>query len=99
MPDKKVVMDFDRDKAVEKIGSQFDLVLIAAQRARSLKRGTPAKIETGHREGLTALIEIQEGLYTMEDYKTKLAGKKTKDEIEEEKRELELQKDNNDQSF
>lgn len=89
MSDKKVAMDFDRDKAVEVAGGQFDLVLMAAQRARALRQGATPKVETEHREAITALIEVQEGLYTKQDYLDKLAGKKTKDEIEEEKLELE----------
>ena len=90
-------MQYDRDKAIEAVGgSQFDLVLIAAQRARALRQGATPKVETNHREGVTALIEIQEGLYTKEDYLTKLAGKKTKDEIEQERLELEQQEKEND---
>lgn len=89
-----MTIEFDRDKAVKTIGSQFDLVLIAAQRARSLRQGATPKVETDYREGITALIEIQEGLYTMEDYKAKLAGKKTKDEIKQEMLELESQENN-----
>ena len=93
-------MQYDRDKAIEAVGgSQFDLVLIAAQRARALRQGATPKVETNHREGVTALIEIQEGQYTKEDYLTKLAGKKTKDEIEQERLELEQQEKENDQSF
>lgn len=70
-------MEFNRDKAVEVVGgSQFDLVLLAATRARELKQGADSQIETKYREGITALIEIQEGLYTKKDYLDTLAGKR-----------------------
>jgi len=93
MSDKKVAMDFDRDKAVEMAGGQFDLVLMAATRARQLRKGSNPKLDTGHRAVTSALIEIQEGLYTREDFLANMAGKKTKDEIEQEKLELEKQED------
>ena len=32
------------EKAIEKIGSRFDLVLVASQRARELKRGSAPKV-------------------------------------------------------
>lgn len=98
MSDKKIAMEFDRDRAVEVAGGQFDLVLMAATRARQLRRGSTPKLDTGHREATSALIEIQEGLYSKEDFLANIAGKKTKDEVEQEKRELELE-NNNDQPF
>lgn len=98
MSDKKVAMDFDRDKAVEVAGGQFDLVLMAATRARQLRKGSNPKLDTGHRAVTAALIEVQEGLYTKEDFLANMAGRKTKDEIEQEKLELEQEKEN-DQSF
>ena len=51
----------DTDRAVENIGNRFDLVLVAAQRARELKRGYK-KLTTG-RDGtiISALKEIEEG--------------------------------------
>lgn len=99
MTDKKVAMDFDRDKAVEIAGGQFDLVLMAATRARQLRKGSTPKLDTGHREVTAALIEVQEGLYTREDFLSNMAGKKTKDEIEQEKLELEQQEKDNDKSI
>lgn len=99
MSDKKDVMDFDRDKAVEVAGGQFDLVLMAATRARQLRKGSTPKLDTGHREVTAALIEVQEGLYSKEDFLANMAGRKTKDEIEQEKLELEQQEKDNDQSI
>jgi DNA-directed RNA polymerase subunit omega len=51
----------DTDLCVENIGNRFNLVLVASQRARELKRGH-RKLTTGN-DGLiiTALKEIEEG--------------------------------------
>lgn len=63
------MLEFNRDKAIIAVGgSQFDLALIAAMRARQIKNGSEPKVQTEHNAGLTALIEIQEGLYTKKDY-------------------------------
>lgn len=76
-------MQYDRDKAIEAVGgSQFELALIAAHRARQLKQGSPARVETSDREGLTALIEIQEKLYTKQEWLDELSGKKSVEEID-----------------
>ena len=50
------------EKAVQKIGNRFDLVLIAAARQRELVRGHKPKIESEHGPHLTTLKEIEEGL-------------------------------------
>jgi DNA-directed RNA polymerase subunit omega len=64
------------EKAVEKIGSRFDLVLVASQRARELKRGSTPKVSNpGHAYTVTALREIEEGHYTKQDYLKSLKGK------------------------
>jgi DNA-directed RNA polymerase subunit omega len=52
------------EKAVAKIGNRYDLVLLASERAREIKRGEPSKIETDTGPVLTALKEIEEGLIT-----------------------------------
>lgn len=51
-------------KAVEAIGNRYDLVLIASQRARELKRGAMPKLSTKTKNApiVTALREIEEGL-------------------------------------
>ena len=49
-------------KAAEAVGNRFDLVLIAAARARELKRGHKAKVICDNAPGVTALREIEAGL-------------------------------------
>lgn len=56
-------------------GGQFDLVIIAAQRARELRNGSPPRIPTRNGPCITALKEIEEGLYTKQDYLDKLHKK------------------------
>jgi DNA-directed RNA polymerase subunit omega len=55
-------------KAAQMIGSQFDLVLVAAQRARELRSGTQPLVDTKNDSCITALKEIEMGLYTKQDY-------------------------------
>ena len=64
--------------AAQMIGSQFDLVLVAAQRARELRSGSPAKVQTKNGACITALKEIEQGLYTKQDYLEKLQKRKAK---------------------
>ena len=54
----------DTDVCVEKIGSRFDLVLVAALRVRELKRGHRSLLNTATKNGttITALAEIEAGL-------------------------------------
>lgn len=67
------------EKAVEMIGSRFDLVLVAAQRARELKNGSaPRTNNPGHSPTITALREIEEGKYTKQDYLDKLRTRNSK---------------------
>lgn len=67
------------EKAVEMIGSRFELVLVASQRARELKRGSPPKVDNpGHAYTVTALREIEEGQYTKEDFLKKFNKKEHK---------------------
>lgn len=66
-------------KAVEKIGgNQFELVLIAAQRAREILHGSQPRLKTGNGACVTALKEIEEGLYTKEDYHRKTSKRNPK---------------------
>ena len=62
--------------AAQMIGSQFDLVLVAAQRARELRSGSLAKVQTKNGACITALKEIEQGLYTKQDYLEKLQKRK-----------------------
>ena len=62
-------------KAAQVIGNQFDLVLVASQRAREIRRGSPTKAEPGHGPVVSALKEIEDGHYTITDYVKSLRGK------------------------
>lgn len=62
-------------KAALKYGGLFDLVLGASQRARELKRGSAPKINSDNGPVVTALKEIEEGLYTKQDYLKTFKGK------------------------
>jgi DNA-directed RNA polymerase omega subunit len=62
-------------KAAIAAGGLFDLVLVASQRAREIKRGSPTKAEPGHGPVVSALKEIEDGQYTVEDYLKSLKGK------------------------
>lgn len=53
-------------KAVEMIGNRFNLVLVAAQRARELSAGSPSHVESKTGSLLTALEEIERGLVGVE---------------------------------
>ena len=65
-------------KAAAMVGGQFDLILVAAQRARELRRGSPAKVDGKNGPCVTALREIEQGLYTKQDYLEKLHKKVNK---------------------
>lgn len=49
-------------KAAEAVENRFDLVLIASQRVRELKRGAMPKVASKNGAVVTALREIEEGL-------------------------------------
>lgn len=55
-------------RAVAAVGNQFELVLVAAQRTRELMRGSRPKIDSKNSHAITALKEIEQGLYTKKDY-------------------------------
>ena len=50
------------EHAVEALGNRYDLVLVAAQRARELRRGHAPKIVTKYGAMVTAILEIEEGV-------------------------------------
>ncbi len=54
--------------AVEKVGNRFDLVLIAARRARQMQTGNKDSLvpEENDKPTVIALREIEEGLITKE---------------------------------
>lgn len=58
-------------KAVEKIGNRFDLVLIAAKRARQLQRDYQSPlvaIQQNDKCTIIALREIEEGLISRDQF-------------------------------
>ena len=64
--------------AVEQIGSRFELVLVAAARAREIKRGSTPRVQGDNGAVVTALEEIEQGLTTKEEYLRKLRNKEIK---------------------
>jgi DNA-directed RNA polymerase subunit omega len=65
-------------EAAKMIGSQFDLILVAAQRARELKNGSAPKVDTNNGPCVTALKEIEQGLYTKQDFLEKFKKRNAK---------------------
>jgi len=63
-------------KAAQVYGGLFDLVLGASQRAREIRRGSPPKVKCDNGAVITALREVEEGLYTKKDYMKTLRGKR-----------------------
>ena len=53
---------YTSEEAVLQVGNRFDLILIAAQRVRELKRGHRSKMVTKAGHTVTALQEIEAGL-------------------------------------
>lgn len=62
-------------KAAQAVGNQFDLVLVASQRAREIRNGSTPKIKSSEGPIVTALREIENGLYTKQDYIKTIKGK------------------------
>lgn len=54
------------EKAAQMIGNRFDMVLIAALRARELKNNHMPKIASGNGPIVTAIREIEQGYIGME---------------------------------
>jgi len=59
-------------KAAQMYGGLFDLVLGASHRAREIRRGSTPKVKCDNGPVVTALKEIEEGLYTKKDYMASL---------------------------
>ena len=53
---------YSSEEAALAVGNRFDLVLIAAQRVRELKRGHRSMLTTKSGPMVTALEEIEKGL-------------------------------------
>ena len=60
--------DYSVEDARKKITNQFDLVIVAARRARELRHGSPARVESKNGPCITALREIVAGEYTKEEF-------------------------------
>lgn len=58
-------------KAMEAIGNKYDMILIAASRARELRRGSTPKVSKVNGVCVTALREIEEGQIDMEYFMRK----------------------------
>ena len=50
------------EHAVEALGNRYDLVLVASQRVRELRRGYAPTVATNYGAMVTAILEIEEGL-------------------------------------
>ena len=53
---------YTSEEAANMVGNRFDLVLIASQRVRELKRGHRSTLNTKAGPVVTALMEIEQGL-------------------------------------
>ena len=53
---------YTSEEAANAVGNRFDLVLIASQRVRELKRGHRSTLTTKAGPTVTALMEIEKGL-------------------------------------
>jgi len=65
------MINLDRNKAVENAGGQHDLVLMASHRAREIQNGSEPRLESDSAPTVIALLEIEQGLYTKEEYLAK----------------------------
>jgi DNA-directed RNA polymerase subunit omega len=63
------------EKAAQQYGGLFNMVLGATQRAREIKNGSTPRVICDNGPIVTALKEIEEGLYTQEDYLKTIKGK------------------------
>lgn len=71
--------------AVEKIGNRFDLVLVAARRARQIQAGGKDALvpEENHKYTVIALREIEEGLITSQILDLRERQEQQKQEVNE----------------
>jgi DNA-directed RNA polymerase subunit omega len=62
--------------AAEMAGGKYELILMASQRARELARGSAPRLQCKNNYIVTALKEIEQGLYTREEYREKSKKRK-----------------------
>jgi DNA-directed RNA polymerase omega subunit len=65
------------EKAIDMIGNKYNLILIAAIRARELKAGQKSKVKPDNGFLVTALKEIEEGHIGVE-YLSRISKKKSR---------------------
>jgi DNA-directed RNA polymerase omega subunit len=68
-------------------GDQFAMIVAASHRARQIASGSPLRIDQpkeNHKPGVLALMEIEAGMYTHEDYKEDIRPK-TEEELANER--------------
>jgi DNA-directed RNA polymerase omega subunit len=58
---KHLTNNLDYNKCADLIGNRFDMVLVAAQRARELRRGSAKMVATPNGPVVSALQEIESG--------------------------------------
>ena len=59
--------------ALEKIPNKFEFIIIAAERARQLTAGKRSKFNSPYTPLVTAIKEIEQGKYTIEDFNEYMA--------------------------
>ncbi len=55
------------EDCLEKVGNRFALVILAAERARQISKGSPAMIRCDNKPAVTALREIAAGKVRFEE--------------------------------
>ena len=77
MSTEKIRGTYSIEKLMEKTGSIYKLVILAAKRALEISEGSPRFVETGPKDkpAVIALREINEGKVGMKLKKAKDAGK------------------------
>jgi len=72
MKQKELTHSVDMQKCVDVMGSRFDMILVAAQRAREIKRSSAKHISSENTAVVAALEEIQAGKIDKAEYLMKL---------------------------
>lgn len=61
------------ERALEKIPNQFEFIIVAAERARQLTEGKRSKFKSPYTPLVTAIKEIEQGVYTIDDFNEHMA--------------------------
>lgn len=69
-------------KCIEKVKNRFELVLIAAQRARDIVSGAKVTVERSKKEVMIALREIEEGLLDVDVLREEILQRYQKVQVE-----------------